>query len=260
MCSEWYKSDGYPSIYRNGRYMKVFLFAHQDDEIFALPYILNSDKKLFIYLTNGVSTIAGDMELRVRTLEAKEVFETHLAGINSEVIWWGFDKSIPEGELYKFVNKESILQIVKVIGDQEFTTLQLVTTTFEGAHQDHDASAVIAREIGEFLGVKVIEVSTYPQWFSKFYSFKVMKPHQLNESVEFSRVKVLFLAIKLIKSYKTQRMTWLGLAVATITSYAFRTYHSAIPMEVSHLNQCFYETRGRSQQTDVLKHLNVPIF
>ena len=131
----------------------------------------------------------------------------------------------------------------------------LVTTTFEGAHQDHDASAVISRELGKFLRVEVIEVSTYPQWFSKFYSFKVMKPQQLDKSIEFSRTKVLSLTLKLIKGYRTQRLTWLGLATATIAAYAFRTYHSALPMPVSHLNRCFYETRGRSQQSVVLEHL-----
>lgn len=240
--------------------MKVFILAHQDDEIFALPYILNSDKKLFIYLTNGVSVNAGDRELRLRSLEAKEVFEKHLVRLNSVVIWWGLEHSIPEGELYKFVNQECILQIAKVIGEQDLKSLQLVTTTFEGAHQDHDASAVISRELGKFLRVEVIEVSTYPQWFSKFYSFKVMKPQQLDKNMKFSRSKVLSLTLKLIKGYKTQRLTWSGLATATIAAYAFRTYHSAIPMPVSHLNRCFYETRGRSQQGEVLKHLSPPIF
>ena len=240
--------------------MKVFILAHQDDEIFALPYILNSDKKLFIYLTNGVSVNAGKREIRLRSLEAKEVFEKHLVRLNSEVIWWGLEHSIPEGELYKFVNQESILQIAKVIGEQDLKSLQLVTTTFEGAHQDHDASAVISRELGKFLRVEVIEVSTYPQWFSKFYSFKVMKPQQLDKSMKFSRSKVLSLTLKLIKGYRTQRVTWLGLATATIAAYAFRTYHSAIPMPVSHVNRCFYETRGRSQQRDVLKYLSPPIF
>ena len=239
--------------------MKIFVFAHQDDEIFALPYIMNSEKKLFIYLTNGVSVNASEKELRIRSLEAKEVFESYLTGLNSKVIWWGLEHSIPEGDLYKFVNQESILQIAKLIREQDATILQLVTTTFEGAHQDHDASAVVSRELGKLLGVKVSEVSTYPQWFSKFYSFKVMKPHQPNESIEFSRSKRLLLALNLIRGYRTQRLTWLGLAVALFITYAFRTYYSALPMQVSHISRCFYETRGRSQQRDVLRCLSAPI-
>lgn len=240
--------------------MKVFLFAHQDDEIFALPYILNSDKKLFIYLTNGVSVNAGKIGLRLRSLEAKEVFEKHLTRLNSEVIWWGLDNSISEGELYKFVSREKILQIANEIEGRECKNILLVTTTFEGAHQDHDASAVISRELGKYLGVQVLEVSTYPQWFSKFYSFKVMKPYQLDKSIEFSRSEALSLTLRLIKGYRTQRLTWFGLATATIRAYAFRTYYSAMPMPVSHLNRCFYETRGRAQQRDVLQHLSPPIF
>lgn len=239
--------------------MQVFLFAHQDDEIFALPYIINSGKKLFIYLTNGVSAKACEEKLRIRTMEAKAVFESCMAGSNSKVIWWGLNQSIPEGHLHKFVNQENILQIAKLIMNEDVTIQGLVTTTFEGAHQDHDASAVISRELGELLGVKVSEVSTYPQWFSKIYSFKVMKPYYPNESIKFSRSKVLLLAFKLIKGYKTQRLTWLGLATPLIITYAFRTYYSALPMQVSHISRCFYETRGRSRQKYVLRYLSAPI-
>lgn len=124
--------------------MKIFVFAHQDDEIFALPYIVNSEEKLFIYLTNGVSVNASEKKLRMRSLEAKGVFESYLAGLNSKVLWWGLEHSIPEGDLYKFVSQESILQIAKMIRDQDATSLHLITTTFEGAHQDHDASAVVS--------------------------------------------------------------------------------------------------------------------
>ena len=239
--------------------MKIFIFAHQDDEVFALPFILNSEKKIFIYLTNGVSASSTETELLNRSIEASEVFERHLACINSEVIWWGLETSIPECALYKFVNHENISSIVKIVEQFDPENLQLITTTFEGAHQDHDACAVIARELGKNLGIEVIEISTYPQWLSRVYSFKVMKPCHRKMNLDFPRGKTVLLAIKLIIGYRTQRLTWLGLGVSTLISYAFRKYNSAVPIEIGRLSHCFYEFRGRSKQKDVLEYLDVPI-
>jgi hypothetical protein len=239
--------------------MKIFIFAHQDDEIFALPYILNSEKKLFIFLTNGVSVSANETDLLNRSAEAKEVFKNHLEPLNSEVVWWGLETSIPEGQLYEFVNQECISSIMRTIKLYDLENLQLITTTFEGAHQDHDASAVICRELAKNLGIEVIEISTYPQWFSNIYSFKVMKPHYPKLSLNFSRGKTVLLALKLIKDYRTQRLTWLGLGIPTLFAFAFRRYYSAVPIEVGRLSNCFYEFRGRSKQIDVLKYLDVPI-
>ena len=62
--------------------MKVFILAHQDDEVFLLPYILSPEKKLFIYLTNGVSAESSLFKLESRTAEAKYVFEKNLAKLN----------------------------------------------------------------------------------------------------------------------------------------------------------------------------------
>ena len=239
--------------------MKIFLFAHQDDEIFALPYILNSEKKIFIYLTNGVSASSTETELLNRSIEASEVFERHLAGLNSEVVWWGLETSIPEGALYKFVNYENISSIVKIIKQFDSENLQLITTTFEGAHQDHDACAVIARELGKSLGIEVIEISTYPQWLSRIYSFKVMKPLYPKMKIGFPRDKTVLLAIKLMISYRTQRLTWLGLSASVLGTYAFSKYYSATPIKVGKLSNCFYEFRGRSKQKEVLEYLDVPI-
>jgi hypothetical protein len=239
--------------------MKIFLFAHQDDEVFALPYILNSEKKLFIYLTSGVSVDSSKSKLLTRSSEAKDVFQRYLAELNSEVVWWGLDSSIPEGALYKFVTQENFSSILRIVKAHDQEIIQLVTTTFEGAHQDHDASAVITRKLAKVLGVQVVEVSTYPQWFSKFYSYKVMKPQHPDKSLDFSRGKTVLLALRLIKGYRTQRLTWLGLGLSTLGTYTFRKHFSAIPIEAGPMSKCFYELRGRAKQEDVLKHLLGPI-
>ena len=235
--------------------MKVFILAHQDDEVFLLPHILNSEKKLFIYLTNGVSEGSTKLKLENRTVEARYVFEKHLSQLNSVANWWGLENSVPEGELHRFVSLANLASIEEVIKNQGLQVTQILTTTFEGAHQDHDSAAVISRKLRSVFLVDTIEVSTYPQWFSKFYSFRVLNPRYPSESFRFERIKTLLLALRLMASYKSQRATWIGLGLATLGTYAFRKYRASIPQPVRLLSPCFYEFRGRGHQSEVLKYL-----
>ena len=235
--------------------MKVFLLAHQDDEVFLLPHVMDSEQKLFIYLTSGVSEGLSRLKLERRTTEAKAVFQKYLAGFNSEVIWWGFENSVPEGQLHKFVSEEKLSAIEKAIRNKGTQITHFLTTTFEGAHQDHDSAAFVSRKLAKAFQVNCIEMSTYPQWFSKFYSFKVLNPLSADEGFEFARIKTLALALKLMAGYKTQRNTWLGLGLATLGAFAFRKYRSSKPAPIAEVHPCFYEFRGRAQQSEVIQCL-----
>ncbi len=236
--------------------MKVFLLAHQDDEIFLLPHILNSEKKLFIYLTTGVPASSTDTKLDIRTSEAEYVFRKYLEAMNSQVIWWGLESSIPEGELHRYVNKDLVSDLKEIVLSEGVQVSALLTTAFEGAHQDHDSVAVITRQLGEIFQVGVIEMSTYPQWLTKFYSFKVLKPGTPEKTFQFNRIKVFFLAIRMMASYRTQLRTWLGLGLATLSVYAFRMYRSSSPGPIEQIKPCFYESRRRASQSEVLRSLN----
>ena len=233
----------------------MFLLAHQDDEVFLLPHIMDSKQKLFIYLTSGVSEGSSELKLEKRAAEAKAVFQKHLASFNAQVIWWGLENSIPEGQLHKFVSEKDLSAIEEVIRNQGTQITQIVTTTFEGAHQDHDSAAVVSRTLAKTFQVNCIEMSTYPQWFSKFYSFKVLNPLAADEGFPFVRLRTLVLALKLMASYKTQRNTWLGLGPATLGAFTFRKYKSSKPAPVAETHSCFYEFRGRANQGEVLRYL-----
>lgn len=239
--------------------MKVFLLAHQDDEVFLLPYIMNSEQKLFIYLTNGVSEGVSKQKLHRRTSEAEVLFQKYLVGFNAQAIWWGFENCISEGILHKFVSKENLTDIELRIRSRSEKVTQIITTTFEGAHQDHDSAAVISRNLANVFLVDTVEVSTYPQWFSKFYSFRVLRPTNPLKIFKFSRLKTLMLAIRLIVGYKSQRATWLGLGPAVIATFAFRQYRSSTPKPVQLIHPCFYEFRARASQAEVLKYLTSEI-
>ena len=235
--------------------MKVFLLAHQDDEIFFLPHILDSDKKLFVYLTNGVSAGATKSKLGRRTIEAELIFKKYLEPLNSQVIWWGQMNSISEGELHKYVNQNLIDELGKIIITQGREVTALITTAFEGAHQDHDSATVIVRKLNEIFQVATIEMSTYPQWFSNLYSYKVLNPRIPKAIFRFNRIKVLLLAIRLMTSYRTQLRTWMGLGLATLCAYSFRVYRSSSPSPLVLIQPCFYEYRRRASQSEVLKCL-----
>jgi len=237
--------------------VKVFLLAHQDDEIFFLPHIVNADEKIFVYLTDGVSAGSAISTLDRRTSEAEFVFKKYLEPLNSHVIWWGLKNSISEGELHRYVNQGLIDELGKLLISQESEVTTFITTAFEGAHQDHDSVAVIARKLDKIFKVGTIEMSTYPQRFSKFYSFKVLKPGTPEKTFRFNRIKVFFLAIRMMASYRTQLLTWAGLGLATISVYAFRGYRSSSPRSVSLIEPCFYESRRRASQSEVLESLTL---
>jgi hypothetical protein len=232
--------------------VKVFILAHQDDEIFFLPHILDTEKKLFIFLTNGVAKGSSITELDDRTLEAKLIFQNLMASQNSYVVWWGLENSISDGELHKHVSRDFIFRLSEVLLQQGVQISKFLTTAFEGAHQDHDSAAAVARKLAEKFQVEIIEMSTYPQWFSRFYSFRVLKPKSSLEIFKFDRLKVLPFVIRLMTLYKTQRVTWLGLGISILSVYALRKYRSSKPVPIQILNPCFYEFRGRAKQSEVL--------
>ena len=238
--------------------MKLFLLPHQDDEIFFIPHLLTEEQKLLVFLTCGVANGIQSAALFERTKEARSIFEKHLAPLNSEVIWLGLDNLISEGELHKSINRNLEVAIIEIIKSRRFEITEVITTTFEGAHQDHDSAAVIARRIARELQVETVEISTYPQWFSHIYSFKVLNPKSPDIEFRFNRLRSLLLALKLMRDYKTQRRTWLGLGLGVLWAYGFRPYMSSKPLAIGTINSCLYEFRGRRQQKEVLRSLAGP--
>jgi hypothetical protein len=235
--------------------MKVFLLAHQDDEIFLIPYIFTAEKKLFVYLTTGVATNSSSQRIKDRFLEARLIFDESLARHNSQVLWWGLEKFVSDGELYKYVTEANVESIILAIAKFHEPVTEILTTAFEGAHQDHDASALISRILARRMKVQLTEISTYPQWLSWIYSFRVLNPRMRLEANSFDRIQTLALALKLMAGYKSQRKTWVGLGPATLFAYAFRKYYPSSPQPIGRLKLCLYEFRGRALQTEVLSEM-----
>lgn len=66
--------------------MKLILLAHQDDEIFMLPFIYYPDPKLIIYLTSGVSKTASIKEKLARHHESKNIYDKFLKKHNIRIV------------------------------------------------------------------------------------------------------------------------------------------------------------------------------
>lgn len=232
--------------------MDIFLLAHPDDEIFALPLFNNYEFKLVIYLTTGFQRHEELKFTAKRINEVKNIFNKNLAPFNAELLWWGLSNEFYDEELHKFSYRKNIESLALEIKSYGKPVAKIITTAFEGAHQDHDSAAYISREIGKILNLTPIEVSTYPQKFSQFYSFSVLKPRTPGDAIVFKRLPVTLLALKLIFGYKSQRLTWLGLGPFVLIRYGFKKFRVSVPIKIGKLDNCLYEFRGRAKQKEVL--------
>jgi hypothetical protein len=236
--------------------MRVILLAHMDDELFLLPFINDEVPKLLIYLTSSVSRAANSKQTERRLSESRVIFERYLSSKNCKVFWYGNAYLQPENELHKFTSLADIDTLLLEIEKFPQQVSELITTTFEGAHHDHDSAAFIAREVGKRLKLIPIEVSTYPMKYKNFYSYQVISPRFPQAlQIKFNRKHILFLALKLILAYKTQRKTWIGLGGQLIFNYAFKSFKVALPAPIGIQTRCFYEFRGRAKQTEVISQL-----
>ena len=236
--------------------MRLILLAHQDDEIFMLPFIDDSTPKIIIYLTSGVSRDASQAEIEIRHLESQKILEEYLRPRNCTAVWWGNKNSHPEGELHMFSGPDEIKLLFSYIETLHMNVTEIVTTAFEGAHHDHDSAAYISRKIGEKLNLVPIEVATYPQKFKNLYSYQVLTPKFPRKVINsYSRKRVTLLAIHLIYAYKSQRLTWLGLGVQAVFNYAFKSFKVSETLPITFQSPCFYEYRGRANQKIVLSYL-----
>ena len=235
--------------------MKVFILAHPDDEIFFVPFILNSRDNLFFYLTNGVSVSTKTKFREKRKREATQVFETILQTNTKAVFWLGEDWGIHEGCLYQANLKDLAQEIQKIIEQKIVEDYRIYTTAFEGAHQDHDATSILARVVSSSLNVDLVEISTYPQKFSGMYSFTVMSPQLRASRISFSAWNSVKLAIRIMSSYSTQLTTWVGLCLPIIYRYSRGFYFTSKRTQIGYIEKCFYEQRNRAKQSQVIRVL-----
>ena len=237
----------------------VYIFAHNDDEIFILPSIkeeLEKQNKVFVvYITYG-SQYGHD-----HTTRKDESLKTLLSiGVNSANIFpVGTELNVLDGESYRFMNQiyEKLLNILS------FKIEKIFVPAWEGGHLDHDVAQIIGMEI--FKQKEIPSIIEYPlyngfQCIGPFFRVMNLIPRKNEEilSLKLSYREILQIFLTVF-NYKSQWKTFLGLfpfiilKLLVFKKYNFRrncVYDYGKP---PHSGPLFYEKRFGASFNDLSK-------
>jgi hypothetical protein len=168
---------------------KLFLFAHQDDEVAIAPRIAREVAAgahvVCVFLTDGGAPAVRDAESRA-VLEEMGVSDVHFVGL-------------PDGRLVEHL-EEAYGAIEHIDADE------IVTLAWEGGHQDHDAAHLVALA----RGVRCLEFPLYHGKGLRGPFFRVMVPLHDGERTRLS-LREVWRRARLSWRYPSQRWTWMGL-------------------------------------------------
>lgn len=190
----------------------LFVFAHQDDEIaMASRIILEIAERrivLCIYLTDGRGT---GVPTSVRNKESAAVLRS--LGVEAAGIFFaGSDGEIPDGLLVE--NLETALQRLERWTERaEIGTVY--SLAWEGGHQDHDASHLVAAAFARRRGIldRCFELPLYRGVPGHSRFFRVLAPMPGGPVWQERRISFLdgWRHSMLCWHYRSQRFSFLGL-------------------------------------------------
>jgi len=190
----------------------LYLFPHQDDEVFAFARIeedLRKGHTIYIcFLTDGTALGVPASRRNAESLEALREW-----GIDSgQIRFLGSEINIRDGSLYDSLDKVfSALAIQYSVINFD----QINAPAWEGGHPDHDATFFLALALAKN-GLKKVQLRfyyTYNGWRTFWLFFNVSRPlpgplkvdrQRLNLK---QRLRILFS----IRHYRSQFKSWLGL-------------------------------------------------
>lgn len=203
---------------------RLILLSHPDDEMLCLPFLFDSDAigiqvNYFLYLT--INTLS---ETRVNEARlAVELLDTELS--QSRLVH--FSCKLNDGFCWKDFKHEDMRSLMEVTESLEISSI--LTFAYEGGHQDHDFTNVIAKTLQSSFGIEIVEFSGYRK--SRYFPFMaVCKPIFKYSRTSFPRTKVLKIFLKLARIHKTQLKVWCVLAppilLRLLRGYAYSTQSS----------------------------------
>ena len=232
--------------------MNLFLFAHQDDEYGVYPVleqlVARGEAIRVIYLTSG--TLDGSRCER-RNRESTEVLARIGVG-GSDIYFLGSESGLPDGKLAQHA-EPAARAVLEYLTDKGAPT-RIFTPAWEGGHQDHDATYIIACYLAQ--AFSCLDTSRqFPLYHGRGLPgslWRTFSPLTENGPVESSRMtwRQRLRYLRLCLHYRSQWPTWLGLypmyALKLLTSG--RQYLQ--PLCVARLNSpphpgpALYERRG----------------
>ncbi len=231
---------------------RLFLLAHCDDEIFLLPFLLDSDAESTVVFFS-TRHVTNDFK-NVRKAEA--ISANHFFNRFQKLETVFLEPEVRDGVIYTDFSIENLNFLGEVI--DRVKPDELITLNYEGGHQDHDAVEVISRILSNTKGLKMITCPAYSSVAFSQKVFIVMKSEKRQEKIEVKRLSNLYVAFRIMAIYKSQYKTWVGLAPFIVMKYAFSTFRVSRVNSFSEpkpLDRCFYESRNRAAQSEVLTHL-----
>ena len=199
---------------------RLWLLAHQDDEILGLHLNSNQVANFVVYLTDGVR-FGADYKSDTRVAEAQKAWN-QIDG-NAELIFFGTDNSLSDGNLANEIGYSHFHQLISICKDRDID--EIMTLQLEGGHQDHDITSLLAEELSKRLLLSLVVFPAYRALHEKFPIYAVMNLTTKVPAVKsFSwtrRIQLAGLALRLMKGYKSQIITWIGLGPFVVLKYLF---------------------------------------
>ena len=197
---------------------RLWLLAHQDDEVLGLHLISDHATNHVIYLTDGVRN-GSEYDSDKRMGEARMAWNQ--IDKNAEVIFFGTNHDLKDGALREEIDLFHFKELIEIC--QNRNIYEIVTLQLEGGHQDHDIVSMLAEELSIRLSLQLVTFPAYRALLKKYPAYVVMSStHKLsnrNKSSIVLRLRCTKLAFVLMKNYRTQLSTWLGLGPFIIMKY-----------------------------------------
>ena len=240
----------------------LFILAHTDDEILALHLIRHEfSRYVFVYLTNGTPK---DVRFTSQIRNNENLRALKMLDINFELHHFGTQHKINDGQLAREFTEIEFSKLLQLVNNLHVNLL--ISTDFEGGHQDHDAAYLIAAKIGKKLQLPLVAFPAYRASGKYLPSFRVMHPKNLKHtklrmhSME-NRWELTTLALSLMREYKTQFKTWVGLGIPVLKNYALSTLFSIEAevevMDAKYSTRPYFEIRKREKAIEVLRFIEV---
>ena len=211
---------------------RLWLLAHQDDEVLGLHLNSRSYRNYVIYLTDGVRRNA-TYGSKKRASEAKRAWQS--LDPDAELNFFGTVHSIKDGILAQLVNPSHLTELISICQEKEIR--EIVSLQLEGGHQDHDITSLLAEELSRRLSIKLTVYPAYRAVHKRLPLYAVMSSVMVNDkrvkSSFLTRMRLARRSILLMKNYQTQITTWIGLGPSIIFKYLFGkcTYLSYVPSQ-----------------------------
>jgi len=233
---------------------RLWLLAHQDDEVLGLHLNSNSVVNHVIYLTDGVRRGATYKSSK-RVDEARAAWNQ--IDKNAELIFLGTDYALKDGTLREEIRPFHLSELIKICQKRDIK--EVVTLQLEGGHQDHDIVSMVAEELALRLSLDLYTFPAYRAVHKRYPVYAVMSsPHNSKEKKSLSivlRLRFTKQSFVLMKNYGSQLSTWLGLGPFVIVKYLIGNpsynLHSSKSKTVQIFpNKLLYANRKKVQPLD----------